>query len=139
MNGQTARTNSHGIAYFNFGNLSAGNYTVAVDYGSKHVSQPVQIASTATKSSPQSVQVALVSDKFNPSLLLLPVAVLVIAGAYFARPWNSLARASIEGAADHIVTSDRPTTPDPTPGHPHHQAPGTVYSPHGADKPDQRD
>lgn len=131
MNGQTAHTDQNGIARFDFGTLSAGKYTVAVSYNGKHVSQPVQISRTATESSPQTVQVALVSNKFNPSLLLVPVAVLMIAGAYFARPWDRLAEASIETTASQVITSDKPYRPEESALRSHHQVPGAVYSPKG--------
>lgn len=140
INGQTAKTDGQGVAHFS--NVRSGNYNVAVSYNGKHVSQPVQVAKNTSQSSPQAIQVKLASDKFNPALILVPVAVLMIAGVYFTRPWERLAEASIGEAADHVVTSDRTivsTSTDPAPGHPHHQAPGTVFSPHDTSKSNKRD
>jgi fibronectin type 3 domain-containing protein len=131
LNGHTVRTDSSGNARFNFDSLTPGKYTLAANYNGKHVSQPVEVLGASQSS--QAFQVDLNKNKFNTALLLIPLAVLIAAGVYFARPWQRLDRATVAEAPNRVVTSDHPHAQSVAP-HTHDQAPRSVYEPHDSDQ-----
>lgn len=136
IDGQTVKTDKNGVAHFD--SIPSGDQVVAVKYNGKKTSKVLQVKGAATQITPELFKVSIIRNKFNPAVLLVPVAVLLVAGGLILRPWDARFAARFAKAPtgqtdiDQIVTSSQPhetpqTLTSPTP---HKlETPGTVYTP----------
>lgn len=132
VNGQTARTDSKGIARFE--NVTAGKQKVTVQYNGKKVSQTVRVKNDGSKA-PQLVKVSMVQDKLNPGLLLAPVVIVALAAVFFLRPWDrKFAPVMAKEDLPQVVSSGQPHDTPTAPAGRKLETPGTVYSPTPQDK-----
>lgn len=130
---QTVKTDKTGTAYFN--GVVTGKLKIAVKYNGKKTSKTLQVKGASTQS-PELFKVSITRNKFNPTLLLLPVVILVAAAAFIFRPWSgklTLHHADTPGMSDTpvVVSSSQPPTVDQTPITPGRkiETPGTTITP----------
>lgn len=128
VDGQKAKTDKNGVARFT--SVNAGKQTLAVTYNGKKTAKIVQVKNASSQSSPQLFNVSITKDKFNPTLLVIPVIVLFGAGVFFLRPPGMKFAKAPAAPSPGIVSSGRPPEATPKPGYRSLDAPGTVYEPH---------
>jgi fibronectin type 3 domain-containing protein len=130
--GQTSLTNRQGVAYFS--SIPTGSQDVTVQYGDKQVSKTVKVKQPGQKAA-DIFKVSLVRREFNPALLFVPVAVLIMAGVFFIRPWDKKFASVIDkDSGPQIVSSNQPHHTEQPAGR-KLEAPGTVYTPGDKDQP----
>jgi hypothetical protein len=129
--GQTVKTDKNGVARFS--GVPVGNQAITVKYNGKKTSKTLNVQGVSMKS-PEPFKIAIARDKFNPTILMIPIIVLFVAGAYIRLPWRRLAfagnSADSSESAFVVVSSDSTVaTPPSNPPNRPLEAPGTIISP----------
>jgi fibronectin type 3 domain-containing protein len=136
IDGQTAQTNSRGVA--SFAKVPTGKQPVSIKSGMTAVTRSVKVSSATSShhhtAPTRPITVSLTNANLSPALLLVPVMALVAGGLIIFRPWNNrLSRVAVAAPeAPPIVSSSHPETDGAKPGH-KFDAPGTIYEPNNHD------